>query len=170
MPTSKTDASRKNKAQNFKDKAKKEAAQAQVPHTHMIPQTEWQSDDNLILMGSIAEGIEINLVKAYEALQHAGQLFQQMIQLNIQAGKVKMTYIWNNGDIPTKEEQEMWVKQMQFLNDERAKKMAEIQAGIQKGAVDSKNAEEGGLQTVGGQPLTEENLENEKSGIVIVQK
>lgn len=163
MANSKKDKSREKKVEKFKETAKKHAQQSQTPRTHLIPQTEWQSTDILDMRGDLAEGFEIEMVKAYEAIQRAGQIFQNLMSLNIQAGKVKINYIWNNGEIPTEKEIVDYKQAVEFMQQERQKKIDEIQSGLEKQA----QANQSGLITAGGQPLSEENLEKEKNGLIV---
>lgn len=167
MATSKKDKSRANKVEKFKEGAKKEAAFANTPRTHLIPQTEWQSTDTLDMRGDLAQHFEIELVKAYEAVQKVGQIFSEMMSLNMGTGKVKLTYIWNNGEKPTEKEVEDYKLAVQFMQQERQKQMNEIQDRLQKTAQDNVNASKSGLVTADGQPLTEENLEKSKSGLIV---
>ena len=158
MSESKKNKDRSKKVEKFKEQAKKANAQAAIPRTHMLPQTEWQSTDILEMRGDIAEAFEIHMVKAFEALQAAGAAFQQLMAMNIQAGKVKISYIWNNGEIPTEEEVQQY-KQAVELMQKRREEFAKAQQGGQQS--------ETALTTVGGEPLTEENLEKEKGGLII---
>jgi len=159
MATSKKDKSRTKKTEKFKEEAKKANAIASQPRTHMVPQTEWQSGEMLDLRGDLAEGFELSMVKAYEALQQAGSIFQQFMAMNIQSGKAKVTYIWNTGAIPTDKELSDWKAGMELMQKKRETQMAELQKNLQEEA-------NGGtvLETIGGQPLTEQNLEAERGG------
>jgi hypothetical protein len=161
MAASKVNKDRSKKVEKFKQEAKKAHAQQQTPKTHLIPHTEWQSDAALEARGDLAESFERNLVTAYEAIQRVGQAFQEMISLNINAGKVQLKYVWNNGEIPTDKEVEEYKAAMEVMQEARAKKMQEIQANLQKEAT----ASQSGLITTDGQPLTEENLA--KSGLIV---
>ena len=158
MATAKKDKSRQNKAKAFKDNAKKVAVQQATPKTHMIPQTEWQSTTVLDLRGDLAEQFEIQMVNAFQALQAAGGIFQQMIAANIEAGKVKLNYIWNNGEVPTEQE---------LVNYKRAVEEMQRQRQAMLSGQGAEQKSESGLITTGGQPLTEENLESEKGGLII---
>ena len=151
------DKKRAKKVEAFKENAKKAAAQAATPRTHLIPQTEWQSTDNLDMRGDIAEQFEVQMVKAFEALQLAGTAFQQMMALNIQSGKVKINYIWNTGEIPTEKEVTEYKAAMEYMQKQR-EQFQKAQAGETEPTTV--------LETVGGQPLTAENLESEKSLII----
>ena len=153
------DKSRQNKTKAFKEKQHKQNTQQAIPKTHMIPQTEWQSTTVLDLRGDLAEQFEIQMVNAFQALQAAGSIFQQMIAANIEVGKVKLNYIWNNGEVPTEEEV---VKYKAAVEEMQRQRQAMLKGETAEG---QKN--ETGLVTAGGQPLTEENLESEKSGLII---
>lgn len=160
----KKSSTRKKKVEKFKEEAKKQAAVAAQPRTHMVPQTEWQSKDNLDLRGDLAEALENQLVAAYQALTNAGQIFSQFMQANIASGKAKVTYIWNTGEIPTPEEQQKWVETMEMVQKQREAQLKAMQEGL--AGDDATNTV---LETVGGRPLTEENLEKEKgAGLIIV--
>jgi hypothetical protein len=159
MAESKKDKTRSKKAENFKKEAQKAAVQAGVPRTHMLPQTEWRSTDNLELRGDLAEGFEIQLVRAFEALQAAGQIFQQLMALNIQSGIVKINYIWNDGSIPTEKELADYKAAMDFAQKQREQ--------FQQAAAGQADQANTLLETIGGQPLTVENLEAEKPSLII---
>jgi hypothetical protein len=152
------DKSRQNKTKAFKEKQVKQNTQQAIPKTHMIPQTEWQSTTVLDLRGDLAEQFEIQMVNAFQALQAAGSIFQQMIAANIEVGKVKLNYIWNNGEVPTEEEVVKYKAAVEEMQRQRQ--------AILKGEPAQQQSETG-LVTAGGQPLTEENLESEKSGLII---
>jgi hypothetical protein len=162
MANSKKDKTRANKAEKFKENAKKAAAQAAIPKHHLIPQTEWKTTDVLDLRGDLAEAFEIHMVKAFESLQAAGETFRQLMSLNIQAGKVKITYIWNNGEIPTEKEVQEYQKAMDMMQKQREQFEKAQRGEVEPGTV---------LETVGGAPLTEENLEAERQdggGLIIL--
>lgn len=148
---------KKKKVEQFKEGAKKAAQIAATPRTHLLPQTTWPSNENLDLRGDLAEKFEVEMVKAFEALQNAGSVFQAMIALNIQAGKVKINYIWNTGEIPTDKEVEEYKAAMEYMQKQR-----EQFEKAQRGEV-----EDTVLETIGGQPLTAENLEAEKPSLII---
>lgn len=159
----KKDSSRQSKVDKFKEQAKKTASKGNVQRTHMIPQTEWQSDENLDLRGDLAEAFEVNIVKAYESIQKCGQIFSQIIGANVQTNKVKVNYIWNTGEVPTPQEVEEWKQTMKFMQEERQKEIEKLQQKIETNV----EATQTGLVTAGGQPLTEENLEDEKPTIIV---
>lgn len=163
MAESKKDKTRAKKAEKFKQEAKKAAAIAAVPKTHLVPQTEWQSNDNLDCPGHVAEAFEVEMVKAFEALQRAGAAFQELMRVNLESKKVKITYIWNNGEVPTPDEVTKWEAHVKNLQQQRAE--------FERIQNDLKKANETDLVTVGGAPLTQENLEREEkegTGLIIV--
>ena len=151
------------RSDKFKAAAKKAAAQSGTPRTQLIPQTEWQSTENLDMRGDLAEAFEVELVKAYEALQRAGQAFQQFMSLNMQTGKIKISYIWNTGEIPTEKEVAEYKEALAYVQQERQKQIETLQGNIEKGLEANKT----GLVTAGGQPLTEANLDEEKISLII---
>lgn len=164
MANSKTDKSRETKKEHFKKQAKKAAAQAEIPRTHLVPQTEWQSTDVLEMRGDLAEAFELNMMKAWEAINAAGKAFSSMMSLNIQAKKVKLTYIWNNGEAATDEEVRKFEESRAMVQQLQQEQMEKLQQTL-------KDEQEGKgviLETVGGAPLTEENLEREKGGLIVV--
>lgn len=165
MAKTKSEKAKTKKVEKFKEGAKQAAAVAAQPRTHMVPQTEWPSNANLDLRGDLAEAFEIHLVKAYEALQAAGSVFQQFMSMNIQSGKAKVTYIWNTGEIPTEEEVTKYKEAMEYVQQQRAKQMELIRKNLEAGG--ETEGEGTVLQTLGGAPLTVENLEQEKGGLII---
>lgn len=148
---------KKKKVEQFKEGAKKAAQTAATPRTHLVPQTNWQSNDNLDMRGDLAEAFEVHMVKAFEALQAAGQAFQAMMALNIEAGKVKISYIWNTGEIPTEQEVTEYKAALEYMQKQR-EQFQKAQAGETSDTI---------LETIGGQPLTAENLEAEKPSLII---
>jgi hypothetical protein len=156
----------KEKAAAFSDAQKKKNAQASQPKTHLIPDVEWQSTDNLDLRGDVAEAIQNNLVVAFEALQKAGQAFQVLLNLNIKAGKAKLKYTWNNGEIPTDSELKEYQEQMNQLQALKAEQLKKAQDGIAAEAKKNQTSKTN-LVTTDGQPLTEENLSKSKSGLIV---
>lgn len=150
----------KEKAAAFSAAQKAKANHVQQPKTHLIPDVQWQSTDVLDLRGDVAEAIQNNLVAAYEALQKAGQAFQVLLSLNIQAGKAKLEYTWNNGEIPTEEELSSYKKQMDELQRLKAEQLKAASEGIADQA--SNKSPETSLVTADGRPLTEENLAKSK--------
>ena len=156
---------RSDKAKAYGEKVKKQNAQSSIPKTNLIPQTEWQSTDILEVRGDMLESLEKNLTDAYNALKLAGQAYYTISQHNIQAGKMKLVYYWNNGEKATDEEVKVFtdkVQEIQRLKEQRENQMKEILKNTPP--PDSENAT--GLITPNGAPLTEENLEEEKKIIV----
>lgn len=163
MAESKKDKSRKAKVEKFKQEAQEKNIQKATPKTHLVPQTEYQSQDILELPGGALDAIQHNFTQAYQALQNLGQIFQQIVALNIQAEKIKLSYTWNNGEIATPAEIEKFQKDMEQLQKMRDKQAEELQKALESGT-----EPETKLVTVGGQPLTAQNLEEENSSRLIV--
>ena len=164
MAESKTNKSRKKKVENFKEKVKEANQRAAIPKTQLVPQTVFQSTDILEIPGGLVDVMQQALVEAHEALQRAGQAFQQFMAMNIQSEKVKLEYIWNNGEIPTPDEIAKFKEDMMKVQQLRQKQQEELVAQMEKDAKTPKT----NLTTVGGQPLTEENLAEENTSRIIV--
>lgn len=163
MAKSKTDKSRKNKAEKFKESVQEKNAQRAVPKTHMVPQTVYESNDILDLPGGALDAIQQNFAQAFQAMQNIGQIFQQVLAINIQSEKIKLEYTWNNGEQATPAEIEKFQKDMQKLEQMRNEQAEELQKALKDGT-EPKSL----LTTVGGQPLTAENLEEENSSRIIL--
>lgn len=162
MPTSKTDKKRKDKKEAFKENAKKEAAQAAIPKTHLIPQTSWQTTDMLDLRGDLLEAFEKNMVLTYEALQqaqmnfsHAAQVLQMIMSTNVKSGKINLSYVWNNGEPASEEEVNSFKAKMEEINKLRQEQATKIKQEA--------NSEKTGLVGPGGEPIgTDQNLDEEE--------
>lgn len=145
---------RSKKKDNFKKKAKHEAAQKAIPRTHLVPVPNWQSDENLDLRGDYMEAIQQSVFEAYQHLERIGQALQIVLSLNVQVGKVKIDYVWNNGEKASEAEVEAFKKQM-----DEVKKQQELfaeQAKLQK------NHSKTGLVGADGQPIaTTQDLEED---------
>lgn len=156
---------RKANVDAFKEQQKAKHAQASQPKTHIVPDVEYQSTEMLELRGDVADAIQkglttafINLQKANKALQEVGQAYQFLLAHNINVGKAKLKYNWNNGQPATEAEIADFQAKMAKIQDERIKQQKE-----QEG---NKEEPKTNLTTVEGRPLTEENLAEEKSGLI----
>lgn len=134
MAQSKKNPKRKKKVEQFKETAKVQAAQKQIPRTHLVPTPTWQSTENLDLRGDLLEAFEQQLVIAMDAIQKCGQALQYVMQMNIKSEKIKLDYQWNNGEKPTQEEIDKFLADQKTLMEERKKQMLEMQETLQKQA------------------------------------
>lgn len=140
---------RKAKQNKFKENAKKEAAKQAVPKTHLVPVPTWQSSEQLELRGDLLEALEQQLVAAIDAVQKAGQVVQFVMQHNVKSEKIKIDYVWNNGEKPTDEEVSNFKAEMERVRQERQKQAKEFQENLQR----QENAAKTGLVGVDGQPI-----------------
>lgn len=163
MSNSKTDSSRKGKNQNFKQHAKSQAAKAaSAPRQSIVPSVQWESTDDLLLPGNLLQAYNQTLEVMVHAFQQLGQIYQQIVARNIQGdanpnGKIKLKYLWNNGEEVSEQDLKAFQVKMAEIQTLQQKHQQEIN---QKAAVLS-HMKETDLVTPGGQPLTEENLEEE---------
>lgn len=147
---------RSKKQEQFKQKAKQQAAQEAIPKTHLVPVPTWQSDDNLNLRGDMLEALEQQLMTAIDAIQKCGQIAQFVMQQNIKAEKIKVNYVWNNGEPASEAEIATHKDAMKKLQDERQKQLLQMQEQIQQ----DHNAAVTGLVGPDGQPVgTTQNLD-----------
>lgn len=147
---------RSKKKEQFKQKAKHEAAQQAIPKTHLVPVPTWQSDDNLNLRGDMLEALEQNLMAAIDAIQKCGQIAQFVMQQNIKADKIKVNYVWNNGEAASEAEIATHKDTLKKLQEERQKQLLQMQEQIQQDF----NAAKTGLVGPDGQPVgTTQNLD-----------
>lgn len=156
MAQSKKDPNRKKKAQKFKDTAKVKAAQQQIPRTHLTPIPTWQSNENLDLRGDLLEAFEQQLVIAMDAIQKCGQALQYVMQVNIKNEKIKLDYVWNNGEKPTQAEIDKFLADQKILAEERKQQMLAMQEQLQqqaKQAIAEQNQSITGLVGPDGQPV-----------------
>ena len=160
---------RSKKKEQFKQKAKHEAAQQAIPKTHLVPVPTWQSDDNLNLRGDMLEALEQNLMAAIDAIQKCGQIAQFVMQQNIKADKIKVNYVWNNGEAASEAEIATHKDTLKKLQEERQKQLLQMQEQIQQDF----NAAKTGLVGPDGQPVgttqnleesTDEDLEQDSTG------
>lgn len=160
---------RSKKKEQFKQKAKHEAAQQAIPKTHLVPVPTWQSDDNLNLRGDMLEALEQNLMAAIDAIQKCGQIAQFVMQQNIKADKIKVNYVWNNGEAASEAEIATHKDTLKKLQEERQKQLLKMQEQIQQDF----NAAKTGLVGPDGQPVgttqnleesTDEDLEQDSTG------
>ena len=151
-----TKKDRSKKKEQFKQKAKHQAAQQSIARTHLVPVPTWQSNDTLDCRGDMLEALEANLMAAMDAVQKCGQVAQYIMQQNIQAKKITINYVWNNGETATPEEVETHKGELKKLQEERNKQLLEMQEKIQQ----DHNAAKTGLVGVDGAPIgTTQNLD-----------
>lgn len=171
MAVSRKDKNRHKNLLQFKQKKmqqNEEGAKAQKEQKKQLyPQPEWQSDDDLIVKGHIVEAIQENFLSAYSALQKAGQAFQALIGQNIYdeeknpGGKIKLKFVWNNGEDATEEE----VANLKKMAQERDKLMRKQQDGAEQSKADftdgpdSEDTKSSGLVTAEGEPLNKDSVE-----------
>lgn len=151
---------KKRKLNNFKNKAKKMAQQKATPKTHLIPSTEWQSNDLLELRGDLFEALEKNLIVTWDALQKAnegfgkvGQIIQMIAASNIKSGKVKLNYKWNNGEVATKEEVSQYEAKAKELHEAQQAQVAQLIKNAQAEETAANNANKTGLVDANGSPI-----------------
>lgn len=129
----KKDKTRKDKVEKFKDNAKQQAAQAAIPKTHLIPQTNWNTTDVLDLRGDLLEALEKQMVLVYQNLQaandefnKAAQVMQMIMSTNVKSGKINLTYSWNNGEKATEQEVEDFKAKMKEIQELRNKQVQDL--------------------------------------------
>ena len=160
-----TKKDRSGKAKAYGEKVKKQNEQSAIPKTNLIPQTEWQSTDILEVRGDMLEALEKHLTDAYNSLKLAGQTYYAISQHNIEVGKMKLVYYWNNGEKATDDEVKLFTEKVKELKNLQEQRKAQVIEALKNTpAPGSENAT--GLVTQNGAPLTEENLEEEKKIIV----
>jgi hypothetical protein len=159
MSVSKKDPSRKEKLNAFKEQAKKQAQQQSIPKNQLIPTTDWNDDETLEIPGNFLKALEQYMVGTYQNLTearsmlnaaqaeftNAGRIMQSIIGRNIDAGKISLDYVWNNGEDATPEEVAEYQKQLAQLQELQKQKSAEAQK--------LQNAAKTGLVTSEGEPL-----------------
>jgi len=164
MSNSKTNPSRKGKKDNFSQHAKSQAEKAASgPRQSIQPSVLWESKDDLIVRGNLLEAYNKTIEVLFHGLQQLGQIYQQIVALNIQGdanpnGKIHVKYLWNNGEEVSPKDLRAFQTKMAEIQALQQKHSQEIQ---QKAAV-LQNTQDTGLVTANGQALTEENLEEEK--------
>jgi len=151
---------KKRKLNNFKNKAKKMAEQKSIPKTHLIPETEWQSNEELVLRGDLLEALEKTLITTFENLQQAnanfgkvGQILQMIVTSNIKNGKVKLKYKWNNGELATEQEVADYESKALELQKAQQAQYAELVKQAQANETAATNASKTGLVDVQGSPI-----------------
>lgn len=145
---------RSKKQQAFKSKEKQKAAQQRIPRTHLVPVPEWQSNENLDFNGQLLDVAQQQFVVLNEAMQRLGQVFHAVISGNIKSGKVKINYVWNNGEPATKEESEAYQKQLEDIKAQQKTFLEQTQQ--------LQNAAKTGLVAPDGSPIgTTQNLDTE---------
>lgn len=173
MAESRTNNDRKHKVDAFKQKEKQAAKQEARPRTYLIPNTTWESKENLDFRGDLADAMEHQMMLTFQALQEskrqlneAAQEFQKMahvmqmiIQQNIKAGKIKLNYVWDNGDPATDEDVATYESKMNELRELQKKAFEENRK--------KENGEKTGLVGLDGQPIgttqsLDENLDQEE--------
>jgi hypothetical protein len=161
MATSKTDPSRKGKQKAFSQAQQAQATKkATGPRTQIVPSTQWESKDLLLIRGDLLEAFNKTLEVFYSAFQQLGMIYQQVIALNVQSdsnpeGKIKFNYIWDNGEKVSDQDLEVFKRKMGQIQALRNKQAQEVQQLAQV-----KEGPQSNLVTADGQPLTEETLEN----------
>lgn len=160
---------RSKKKEQFKQKAKHQAAQQAIPKTHLVPVPTWQSDDNLNLRGDMLEALEQTLMEAIDAIQKCGQIAQFVMQQNIKAEKIKVNYVWNNGEPASEADIATHKEALKKLQEQRQQQLLQMQEQIQQ----EHNAAKTGLVGPDGQPVgttqnleesTDEDLEQDSTG------
>lgn len=166
MSESKTNKDRKAKVDAFKEKAKEAAQQQSIPKTHLIPITDWKSTELLDFRGDLMDAMEQQLMLTFQSLQEARQLLNQtqaefqkaahvmqmVIQTNIKAGKIKLSYQWNNGEDASAEEVAKY--------EEKMNELRELQRKNFEAAQQQENAKKTGLVGADGSPIgTTQNLD-----------
>lgn len=169
MAQSKLEKERKEKRSEFKETAKKEAAQKAIPKTHLIPQTNWESTDNLDLRGDLLEALEEQMLLTFQNLRESqkyldisgehfnktARVVQAIMQTNVKAGKVKLTYEWNNGEVASEEDVATYEARVAQLREEQLKQVEKIQS--------QNNAEKTGLVGLDGSPIgTSQDLKEDQ--------
>lgn len=165
MAKSKTNKDRKQKLQNFKQKSKKMNEQQKQPKQQLFPIPEWQSNETLDLNGGLLQALDNTLNETYQhinaainSFQKISSIMQSVVAQNINSGKVKITYDWNNGEKATEEEVVEFKKRMEEV---KAAQIAQ-QDELKKQA----NAEVTGLVGLTGEPIgTTQELTSEEVGV-----
>lgn len=153
-----TKKDRSKKKEQFKKQAKQQAAQQAIPKTHLVPVPTWQSNENLDMRGDLLEALEQQLMVAIEAVQKCGQVAQYVMQQNIKSEKIKINYVWNNGEPATEAEVEAHKGELEKLRKKRQAQLEKIQEQIQQ----EHNAAKTGLVGPDGQPIgTTQDLEED---------
>jgi hypothetical protein len=165
MTTSKTNPSRKGKQQAFKQHAKDQANKASSgPRTQIVPNVLWESNDFLLLRGDLLEAYNKTVEVIYHGLQQLGQIYQQIVAMNIKGdnnpdGKIKIKYQWNNGEEVSEQELEVFKRKMGEIQALQQKQQAELQ---QKAALINGEKEQetkSKLVDAQGAPISKEALE-----------
>ena len=160
MANSKPKASREGKAKAFSQAQQAQASKrAAGPRTQIVPSTQWESKDFLLIRGDLLEGFNKTFEVLYSAFQQLGMIYQQIIALNVNSetnpeGKIKFTYIWDNGEKVSDQDLEIFKRKMGQIQALRQKQQAEVQQLAQV------KESQSGLVTADGAPLTEETLDN----------
>lgn len=168
MAVSAKSKDRKSKVEAFKQQAKEQAKKEAIPKTHLIPLTEWGTTDVLDIRGDILEALENQMVLTYQALQksaaeldqaqvnfqNTGRVLQMIVQQNIKAEKIKVKYVWNNGEDATDQDVTDFQKQMEDLKELQQQKVDNLKS--------QENAAKTGLVGPDGNPVgTNQNLDEE---------
>jgi len=161
MAATKNTKSRAGKAKAFSQQAQAQAhKRAEQPRRQIVPSTQWESKDSLIIRGDLLEGFNKTFEVLYSAFQQLGMIYQQIIAMNVQSdtnpeGKIRFSYIWDNGEKVSTQDLEVFKRKMGQIQALRQKQSQEVEqlAQVQEGL-------KTGLVTAEGAPLTEENLEN----------
>lgn len=160
---SKQKPSRAGKAKAFSQQQQAIAhKRAERPRTQIVPSTQWESNDVLVIRGDLLEAFNKTLEVVYSGLQQMGMIYQQIIALNVQneanpEGKIRFTYIWDNGEKVSDQDLEIFKRKMGQIQALRQKQQAEVEQLAQV-----KDSPKSGLVTATGEELTEENLEKSR--------
>jgi hypothetical protein len=151
MPKSRKDPSRSKNLNQFKNQSKKMNLQATTGKQFLVPETSWESNEELILPGHVLEAIEKNFVEQHKALAEAqaafdkqARILQVVFQKNIAVNKIKLQYKWNNGEVATTEEVEQFKADMAKVREHQQKQFEAQQAAA---------APKSGLVTANGQDI-----------------
>lgn len=150
---------RKKKVEAFKQKAQQQAEQQAIPKTQLVPKTEWESTEILEFRGDLLHALEQMMVETYdhlrmanEAFSKTGNVLQMLISNNIKKGKIKLTYVWNNGEPATEAEVKEYEDKLAQLRKLQQEQMEKLKA--------QQNASKTGLVAPDGSPIgTDQDLD-----------
>lgn len=171
MAVSKKDPKRKNKLKKFKQSQKmsNNTAQVKQPRTHIVEIPEWSSTAEIGLGNNGGEVLQslIHLTREiYDKASKIGQVLDGIIGAGIKSGAVKLKKVWNNGDVPTPEEEAEYEQQKAQINEARKKEFIDEQRNLQKELKKQNNANKTGLVDTNGAPIsTDQELGDEASDI-----
>jgi hypothetical protein len=146
---------RSKQKEKFKANAKQQAAQERMPRTHLVPVPTWQSNENLDLQGNLLEVMERKLLEAMDAIQQLGNVMSIIMQQNVKSEKIKIDYMWNNGDKPSEAEVNAFKAEMERVKNQQ--KLMVDQSKLQE------NFAKTGLTDAEGNPIaTTQNLDEDQ--------